>query len=247
MTPLKNFFSIVVLSLLLGCGDEDLLPIVYPECTITFPEFEPFSLCSDDPVFPGLYCEIEDGGEEYLLEKSRTFIPQFCLDEGLFLPYVNDSKEIIELEITKTRHSRGARVNVINSIECPIESQYYGFCITGETIKVVLENDKKNIVYEIYVSTTLQDNEKAFSDQLIIEREIADREYVSDMIIILDRRQSSQNSSSSLEFTSTIVLNGRTFLNVYSDQLFGSMVFYNKDYGLIGFEYQNELWVLQNF
>lgn len=190
------------------------------------------------------YCEIIQGGEQYLLtDITKYWVPQYQFDLGTQFRYRNETGQTLELNLTSKDNLLVKRIMTYESCsEDP--NQRLGYCDEVELFYIVLENEAKGI--KLYVEMGMYLQTFGFGEEEFVQGRIIASRFTpdgpTDSWILWDKEfDESGEIYKHTNFDEEKIMLNRTFQNVLSKGPY----FYNKELGLIGFRDEfNELWVL---
>lgn len=199
-----------------------------------------------DSIDSTIFCEIISVGEASLSDRTKEFLPFYCLETGMIIEYINDVGEILAFTLKQKDYFVNDLISVAK-IQCEDE-KVIGYCLKTEFAKIYMETeDNIGLLIELNTRPDIFDvKAENYGDILTIVRNPG----VVEMSVIIDPRSLSHNIDTQ-EFYTQLTVGGNLYNEVFSHDISSSQIdtykyYYNKDFGLFAFEDEREVtWVLK--
>ena len=193
------------------------------------------------------YCIYINMGDLNLSEKSKEYMPQYCMNVGSNVIFNSSRNEDLIFSITEKSHERhrlfGNYLGNCGEI---------GLCFTPEIASIVIYSESLNLELEMKLTYALDEvdqNGEKFGNELSIHLINSLTSSSKVFGVIVDPGTHSHGSYNNQLYFESIDLNNNTYSEVLSQSVEnGEYKFYcNKDFGLFGIEFPNgELWTLKS-
>jgi len=251
---MKKIIIVIISLYFLSCEKEPEVPLSPYNCSLAL--INPTFLSSCQTASPFIfmyYCQLTHIGDYNFTDSTKLFIPQYCEDINKIFTFEDGSGAKINLEIVSKSYIRTYATQALD--HCINDTtKWVGYCINTEYANIMLKSINSDRNFNIELHTRLAKNRPVpseIADLLDISRMTGLNNYTVEFSSIISQRTYSISKLDRQEFYSSIILHGRKYLNVMSNDISNwpypsFKYYYNKEFGLLAFIDLNKiLWCIK--
>lgn len=240
-----------VLSIIVGCSDDqDILTEKYDHCLPPVRSIlDGIDNCSAIINIPNAdACDFEKFSEYQLSDKTKSYMSLFCLSIGDTLTYKSNQDKIAHFVIDNQNYQT-IRTWARTDEKCHPDSSFYiHLCYDSELASVQMKSLDLELGIWMNCRVVLSHNDPR-SEKIYDVLSISNTGSGIGMRYVIDQRPFDSDFNDPNEFYNSLILNGIEYYDVVVSEdanEFHYKYYFNKEYGIVGFENQEgKLWTLR--